>query len=114
MTGSERFDVPTALFPFIDVPVHKRRPVLVLSGADFDAANGHAVVATNTTGAGSHRPSDCPIGGRAAAGLSHPPIARGKPFTVPNAQIGRLSGPSRQRIGRRLDAIPCGPRSVVL
>ena len=112
MTGFERFDVLTALFPFIDVPVHKPRPVLVLSGAGFNTANGHVVVAMITTGAGSHWPSDCPISDLAAAGLGHPSIVRCKLFTVPNAQIGRrighLSEPDRARIGAHLEAILCG------
>jgi mRNA-degrading endonuclease toxin of MazEF toxin-antitoxin module len=112
MTGFERFDVLTALFPFIDIPVHKPRPVLVLSGVGFNVANGHVVVAMITTGAGSRWPSDCPILDLTAAGLGHPSIVRCKLFTVPNAQIGRkighLSDSDRARIGAHLDAILCG------
>jgi len=92
MTGFERFDILTALFPFIDMPVHKPRPVLVLSNAGFNAANGHVAVAMITTGAGSHWPSDCPIHDLAPAGLRTPSIVRCKLFTVPNAQIGRRIG----------------------
>ena len=113
MTGFERFDILTALFPFIDMPVHKPRPVLVLSNAGFNAANGHVAVAMITTGAGSHWPSDCPIHDLAPAGLRTPSIVRCKLFTVPNAQIGRrigrLSEADRSRIGSHLDAILGSP-----
>ena len=116
MTGFERYDVLTALFPFIEVPVRKPRPVLVLSGLDFNRANGHVVVAMITTGAGSRWPSDRPIGDLAAAGLQHRSVVRCKLFTVANAQIGRrigqLSDQDRAVIGAHLEGILCGRADV--
>ncbi len=91
-TAYERFDVLTALFPFIDVPVRKPRPVMVLSNGAFNTANGHVVTAMITTGAGSRWPSDHPISDLAAAGLKHPSVVRCKLFTLPNTQIGRRIG----------------------
>ncbi|MCJ2138208.1 type II toxin-antitoxin system PemK/MazF family toxin [Methylobacterium sp. J-026] len=92
MTAYERFDVLTALFPFIDVPVRKPRPVMVLSNGAFNDTNGHVVTAMITTGAGSHWPSDHAIVDLAAAGLRHPSVVRCKVFTLPNGQIGRRIG----------------------
>lgn len=117
MTGFDRYDVLTALFPFIDVAVHKPRPVLVLSSLHFNDRNGHVVTAMITTGAGSQWPSDWPIIDLAAAGLRHRSVVRCKLFTVPNAQIGRrigrLSEPDRLQIAAHLDGILCGtPRNA--
>lgn len=116
MTGFERYDVLTALFPFIEVPVRKPRPVLVLSGLDFNHANGHVVVAMITTGARSRWPSDCPIDDLASAGLQHRSVVRCKLFTVSNAQIGRrigrLSEPDRVTVGAHLNGILCGAGAV--
>ncbi|WP_336490571.1 hypothetical protein [Methylobacterium nigriterrae] len=38
--GYDRFDVLTALFPFLDLPRRKPRPILVLSADAFNAAHG--------------------------------------------------------------------------
>jgi hypothetical protein len=40
MTAFERWDVVTALFPFTDIAVRRPRPVLVLSGAEFNQQHG--------------------------------------------------------------------------
>ena len=113
MTGFDRYDILIALFPFIDIAVHKPRPVLVLSSRRFNDLNGHVVTAMITTGAGSRWPSDQPIVDLAVAGLQHPSVVRCKLFTVPNAQIGRrigcLSEPDRSRIAEHLNGILCGP-----
>lgn len=105
----ERYDVLTAFFPFVDVPVRKPRPVMVLSNSAFNAANGHVVTAMITTGAGSSWPSDQPIGDLAAAGLQHPSVIRCKLFTLPNGQIGRrighLAEPNRARLAAQFAAI---------
>lgn len=97
MTDYDRFDVLTALFPFIDVPVRKPRPVLVLSARSFNALHGHVVAAMITTGAGSRWPSDCAITDLTAAGLGHASVVRLKVFTLAETQIGR-------RIGRLSEA----------
>lgn len=108
-TAYERYDVLTALFPFIDVPVRKPRPVAVLSNAAFNTANGHVVTAMITTGAGSRWPSDHPIIDLAAAGLKHPSVVRCKLFTLPNTQIGRrigqLAAADRAQLAAHFEAI---------
>ena len=113
MTDFERFDVLKALFPFIDLPVRKPRPVLVVSAMAFNVRNGHVVGAMMTTGAGRTWPSDCPIIGLGAAGLKHRSVVRWKLFTIANTeiggQIGRLSDADRSAVAVRLDAILGGP-----
>lgn len=105
----ERYDVLTALFPFVDVPVRKPRPVVVLSTRPFNGTHGHVVTAMITTGADSHWPSDVPIVDLAAAGLRHGSVIRCKLFTLPNGQIGRRIGhlgePNRTRLALQMDAI---------
>ncbi|KQP58786.1 MULTISPECIES: type II toxin-antitoxin system PemK/MazF family toxin [unclassified Methylobacterium] len=109
MTDFERFDVVTALFPFLDVPRRKPRPVLVLSAKAFNALHGHVVGAMITTGAASHWPSDHVIHDLAPAGLSHRSVIRWKVFTLPFAEIGRrighLSETDRRTFGAACEAI---------
>ena len=109
MTGYERFDVLKALFPFLDLPVRKPRPVLVVSAMAFNVRNGHVVVAMITTGAGSAWPSDYPIVDLASAGLKHRSLVRWKLFTIANAEIGgrigRLGDTDHAAVAIRLDAI---------
>ncbi|NEU13947.1 type II toxin-antitoxin system PemK/MazF family toxin [Methylobacterium sp. BTF04] len=92
MTGFERFEVLTALFPFVDVPVRKPRPVLVMSTGAFNTLHGHVIVAMITTGAESQWPSDSVILDLAAAGLKHRSVIRWKVFTLPISAIGRRIG----------------------
>lgn len=112
MTGFERFDVLTALFPFIDMPQRKPRPVLVLSNVDFNDRHGHVIAAMITTGAGSHWPSDHVIGDLPTAGLQHRSVVRLKLFTLPFAVIGRrigaLAQTDRTALAAKLDPILCG------
>ncbi|MCJ2125640.1 type II toxin-antitoxin system PemK/MazF family toxin [Methylobacterium sp. J-077] len=109
----ERYDVLTALFPFIDVPVRKPRPVVVLSNGSFNSAHGQVVAAMITTGADSHWPSDVPIIDLAAAGLRHGSVIRCKLFTPPNSQIGRrighLAEPDGTQLALNMAAIPGVP-----
>ncbi|MER2265906.1 type II toxin-antitoxin system PemK/MazF family toxin [Methylobacterium oxalidis] len=112
MTGYDRFDVLTALFPFVDIPQRKPRPILVLSTAAFNAAHGHLIAAMITTGAGSRWPSDHAIADLAAAGLQHPSVVRWKLFTLGFGRIGRrigaLAEADRHAVRARLDAILYG------
>lgn len=92
MMAFERFDVLTALFPFLDIPVKKPRPVLVLSARAFNAEHGHVIGAMITTGAAGPWPSDHVIPDLAAAGLTHRSVVRWKVFTLPDAIIGHRIG----------------------
>ena len=88
----ERFDVLTALFPFLDIPVRKPRPILVLSVGAFNAGHGHVIGAMITTAAAGSWPSDHVIRDLAAAGLTHRSVVRWKVFTLPDSVIGRRIG----------------------
>jgi mRNA interferase MazF len=85
-------DVVVVPFPFVDRPIVKRRPALVLSGREFNGSNGHSLFLMITTGAGSHWPSDREIGDGDSTGLSHPSLIRWKAFTLPNQAILRRIG----------------------
>ncbi|WP_132255636.1 type II toxin-antitoxin system PemK/MazF family toxin [Methylobacterium segetis] len=113
----DRFDVLTALFPFLDIPQRKPRPILVLSDGAFNAAHGHLIASMITTGAGSRWPSDYPISDLAAAGLKHRSVVRWKLFTLGFGEIGRpigrLCGADRDAVRARLDAILYGAPEAV-
>ncbi|WP_375463871.1 type II toxin-antitoxin system PemK/MazF family toxin [uncultured Methylobacterium sp.] len=102
MMAYDRFDVLKVLFPFIDLPIRKPRPVLVASPATFNAANGHVVVAMITTGAGSHWPSV----------LSH--LESPRPRPEPSFCHSMEAVHDRQRAGRSANrsALACGSLRV--
>lgn len=90
--GFERYDVLTALSSFLDTPVRKPRPVMVLSSNAFNAANAHVITAMITTSAERRWPSDRPIIDLPAAGLRHPSVIRSKLFMLPYSSVGRWIG----------------------
>jgi mRNA interferase MazF len=85
-------DVVVVPFPFVDLPVAKNRPALVLSSSHFNEANGHTVLVMITTAARSSWPSDHSISDISSAGLTHPSSIRWKLFTLPNRLILRAVG----------------------
>ena len=97
-----RFDVVVVPFPFLERPVHKLRPALVLSTRQFNADNAHTIMAMITTGAGSRWPTDHAIGDLDHAGLKHASIVRWKLFTLPNdllqSAIGSFSAADRNAV----------------
>lgn len=109
MIDFERWDVITALFPFVDALVRKPRPVLVLPNGAFNRAHAHLIGCMITTAAGGSWPSDHAIGDLPASGLSHPSVVRWKVFTLPAAVIGRrigaLSEADRTRVSARMATI---------
>jgi mRNA interferase MazF len=88
----DRYDVAVVPFPFDDLPVRKRRPVVVRSGRKFNETNGHTVVAMITTAKETNWPSDVEIRDLKAAGLTLPCVARLRFQTMPNGLILRLLG----------------------
>lgn len=97
MPVCDRFEVAVVPFPFVDMPVSKRRPALALTGASFMRANGHGIFAMITSAKRSVWPSDISLQGWKEAGLSAPSILRWKLFTLPEAlvlaRLGRLTEP---------------------
>lgn len=102
MTDCDRWDLVTALFPFVEVAVRKPRPVLVLSNRAFNLAHGHLVGCMITTGAGGRWPSDHAIDDLGTTGLTHASLVRWKVFTLP-AEV----------LGRRIGALAAGDRGAM-
>jgi mRNA interferase MazF len=97
-------DVVVVPFPFVDLPIAKRRPALVLSSESFNADNDHSVLVMITTAAGSSWPSDLAIADGDAAGLMRRSVIRWKLFTLPNRiilrRLGALADKDRSAVKR--------------
>lgn len=95
-------DVVVVPFPFVDRPISKRRPALVLSHERFNAENGHSILAMITTAAQTNWPSDIALSADSDAGLTHRSVVRWKLFTLPNdlilRRIGELSSADRTTV----------------
>ena len=95
-------DVVVVPFPFVDRPVLRRRPAVVLSNHAFNRDNGQTVVAMVTTARASSWPSDVTIENGSSAGLKYPSVVRWKVFTLPNdliaAKAGRLGASDRRKV----------------
>jgi len=100
----DRYDVVVVPFPFDEILVRKRRPVLVYSGRQFNEANGHTVVAKETSW-----PSDVAIQDLESAGLLTPCVARLRFQTMPNdliaRQLGKLGNLHRLQCEKQLAGI---------
>ncbi len=90
-------DVVVVPFPFVDRPIAKRRPAVVLSAEDFNRDNDQSILLMITTAAASHWPSDIRISDGVEAGLSHQSVVRWKAFTLPNLAILRRIGQLGER-----------------
>ena len=102
----ERYDLAVVPVPFHEIPVRKRRPVVILSGRQFNEANGWTVVAMVTTAKELSWSSDVVIRDLEAAGLRVPCVVRPRLQTMPNdlfvRPIGRLAGLDRLACERQL------------
>ena len=92
MTTFDHFDVVVVPFPFVDAPISKPRPALVLSHRRFNEANGHTVLAMITRATHTSWPSDHRLRDLAAAGLEHASVVRWKLFTLDNRIVLRGLG----------------------
>jgi mRNA interferase MazF len=88
----KRYDTVVVPFPFAEIPILKRRPVVVLSGEHFNTANKATVVAMITTAKASSWPSDVTLDDLETANLSVPCLVRWRLTTVPNDLILRKLG----------------------
>lgn len=88
----DRFDTIVVPFPFAEMPIIKRRPVVVVSGRSFNGANGSTLVGMITTAKESAWPSDIAIRDLETAGLRQPCIIRMRLITIPNDLILRSLG----------------------
>ncbi len=95
----DRLETVVIPFPFAEIPVLKRRPVVVLSGRSFNQANAATLVAMVTSTTTTAWPSDLRIGNLESAGLRVPSILRWRLTTIPNGliirKLGRLTGLDR-------------------
>ena len=102
----DRYDTAVVPFPFHEVALSKRRPVVVLSGRTFNEANDNTLVAMITTAKQTSWPSDVGIVDLDAAGLKHPCILRLRFQTLPNdlflKRLGRLGSLDRLACERQL------------
>lgn len=89
-------------FPFVDRPIAKRRPALVLSNTAFNGDHGQSILAMITSAVRSEWPSDIPIEDIASTGLAHASLVRWKLFTLPNdvilKRLGVLGATDRKRV----------------
>ena len=89
----DAYDVVIVPFPFTDKTTTKRRPALVVSGADhFNSKVGQSVLAMITSAANSDWPLDVEIKDLDTAGLPSPSIVRMKLFTLDHKLIIRKAG----------------------
>lgn len=102
----DRYEIVVVPFPFDEIPVRKRRPVVVLSGRAFNDKNGHSVVAMITTAKKTAWPSDVVINDLQSAGLVIPCVARMRLQSMPNdlivRKLGVLGGLDRLQCERQL------------
>jgi mRNA interferase MazF len=88
----DRFDTAVVPFPFADIPILKRRPVVILSGQRFNRENDATLVGMITTAKETQWSSDTLIIDLGAAGLKVPCIVRWRLATIPNGLILRPLG----------------------
>ena len=85
------YDVVVVPFPFNDRRVSKRRPAMVLSSSEFNAASGNTVLAMITSAGNPPSPLDIEIDSK-KAGLKAPSKVRMKLFTLDNRLILNKAG----------------------
>lgn len=102
----ERWETVVVPFPFLEKPVTKRRPALVISDMVFNAANDHSVLVMITSATAGHWLSDCEIADLELAGLTVTCRVRWKVFTLPNElidrRLGMLSGADRHACSKQM------------
>lgn len=96
-------------FPFVDKPVAKLRPALVLSARPFNEREQQSVMAMITTAAAGRWASDHVIQDWGGAGLKTACVVRAKLFTLENSlvvrAIGRLGDPDWRDLCAHLNSI---------
>ena len=98
----DRYEVVVIPFPFVEIPVLKRRPSVVLSGRAFNDVNCATLVAMITSSKGPAWPSDIILNDLDSAGLHIACYVRWRLTTIPNNFIVRRLG----RLGA-LDRLCC-------
>ena len=109
----DAFDIVIVPFPFTDRATTRRRPAVVISDADFNAATGHVIAAMITSAHQSAWSSDVPLTDLATAGLPTPCVVRLKLFTLDSTLVvrkaGTMSVPDIAAVSAELRKILPGP-----
>lgn len=104
-----RFDVVIVPFPFTDRPVVRRRPALVISSTEWNAASGHVVFVMITSARQSAWPHDVALTDLVTAGLNAACVVRMKLFTLEAGLVirraGTLGGEDAAAVERALAAV---------
>lgn len=85
-------DVVLVPFPFIDKPVYKLRPALVLSGRPDGEEGRHLLLAMITSAKRSRWASDTVLTEWRAAGLKGSSVVRYKMFTIESSLVQAMRG----------------------
>ncbi|MFN3546504.1 MAG: type II toxin-antitoxin system PemK/MazF family toxin [Mesorhizobium sp.] len=102
----DRYDIVVVPFPFHEIPIRKRRPVVVLSNEAFNRDNGWTILAMVTTAKATRWASDTPILAWQMAGLNVECVIRLRLQTMPNdiidRKLGRLADRDRTALDKHL------------
>jgi mRNA-degrading endonuclease toxin of MazEF toxin-antitoxin module len=105
-TSFDAGDVVDVPFPFIDLPVRKRRPALVLSRRAFSEGNDAVILTMITSAKRSAWKGDVGITDLKSAGLRADSVVRWKLFTLETALVlsrrGSLAPIDRDRVSAAL------------
>ena len=105
MTSFSVGDVVEVPFPFVDVPVRKRRPALVLALPEADGDTEVAILSMITSARRSRWDSDVTLEDWRAAGLRAPSLVRWKIFTLERSLVlnrrGSLSVSDLERVSQQ-------------
>ncbi|HEX4068546.1 MAG TPA: type II toxin-antitoxin system PemK/MazF family toxin [Candidatus Babeliales bacterium] len=83
-----QFDIVVVPFPFVDSPVAKRRPAIILSSKKhFNQETKHSVMAMITSARNIPWPGDVKISDLSSAGLKKASVIRMKLFTIDHKLI---------------------------
>ena len=107
----DRYEVAVVPFPFAEIPVLKRRPIVVLSSVSFNEGNQSTLVAMITSTTQSSWPSDVHLQDLESAGLRLACLVRWRLTTIPNElivrKLGRLGGLDRLSCERQFADMIC-------
>ena len=111
MASFRQGDVVAVPFPYTDRSTRQRRPALVVSSGDIEAAHGLLWVVMITSAENRGWPADVPIANLGKAGLPAPSIVRPRKIATIEARDAKRLGSveaavltrALREIGRELD-----------
>lgn len=98
-----QFDIVVVPFPFVDSPIAKRRPAIILSSRKhFNQETKHSIMAMVTSARNIPWPCDTNITDLTSAGLKKASVIRMKLFTIDHKliieRLGTLSKKDQQSL----------------